>query len=689
MRRELRDGLLLGLGAVLLTLLLSAAGSLSALEASTWRWRVAHFARGPVAAEPIVLIAVDQASLDWGRQENELSWPWPRAAYTLVVDYCRRAGVRSLSFDLLFTEPSVYGVDDDQAFADALLKLPASVGSVALGSGGSLPGELTASTLPTGLGTGHQATATLPVPALRSAFGRLGDVSGRPDADGLFRHATLLSRFGTTPVAALPLAAYLAARPQVTVAAADGGLRIADRFIPVDAKGRSLLRYRGPSGTFPTFSAAAVIQSELQLQSGETPTLDPGRLQGAHVFFGLTAPGLFDLRPTPLDGVFPGMEIHATALDNLLVGDFMRPVTPVLSWAFATVLAMGAGFVMRRCHTLTPTLIACLLLLPLAPLAGFIAYAQGYWLPVALPGVATGLALIGGVGYNFATEGRKKREIRRAFNQYLHPSVIEQLVADPAMLRLGGEKRELSIFFSDLAGFSTISEQLEPEPLTALLNAYLTEMTDIILDAGGTIDKYEGDAIIAFWNAPLSQPDHALRAVKAAIDCQQRLAELRPLFKERFGHELWMRIGLNTGAAVVGNMGSTRRFDYTMLGDAVNLAARLEGVNKVFGTEILFSEATRQQMGDTVPVREVATVRVVGRHEPVPLFTPLATAPPAGAGFVVALEAYRLGDFATASSAFEAMASTDPVAASYARRCRQLLSQPPSGWEGVWDLQDK
>lgn len=692
MGRAVRDGLLLGLGALLLAGLLAAAGGLQALEAASWRWRVGHFARGPQGGEPIVLIALDQASLDWGRTENGLSWPWPRAAYVPVVDFCRRAGVRSLSFDLLFTEPSVYGVDDDAAFAAALSSLPATVGALALGSGDGRAADLPKSSDPVlaGLSAARRTTtAALPVLPLRAAFGRLGDVSGRPDADGLYRRIHLLSAFDDRTVPALPLAALLAADPQRRVEAAPGGLSIAGRSLPVAADGTSLLRYRGPAGTFTTYSAAALIQSELQLEAGEKPTLDPARLAGAHVIFGLTAPGLFDLRPTPIAAVFPGMEIHATALDNLLAGDFLRPAPRAASWLFAAALAFVSGIAVRRCRSLGQTLAAGMVLLPLAPAAGFAAYAAGYALPVAFPGVATALALVGGVALNYATEGRKKREIRRAFNQYLHPSVIEQLVAQPERLRLGGEKRELSIFFSDLQGFSTISEQLDAEQLTALLNAYLTEMTDIILDSGGTIDKYEGDAIIAFWNAPLSQPDHARRAVAAAIACEQRLAELRSVYRERFGHELVMRIGLNSGTAVVGNLGSTRRFDYTMLGDAVNLAARLEGVNKVFGTAILLSADTRAGLDPELALREVARVRVVGRKEPVALYSPLAVAAAEPAGFAAARTAFEQGDFATAAAAFEPFAERDSVSAAYARRCRQLAAAPPKSWDGVWNLSEK
>ena len=425
------------------------------------------------------------------------------------------------------------------------------------------------------------------------------------------------------------------------------------------------------------------------MQEGRQPLIDPGQLQGAYVLFGLSAPGLFDLRPTPLDGVFPGMEIHATLLDNLQAGDFLKTVPVFISALWALGFALVSGLLICRCRNSTQTIVLFALLIPLPLVFGYLAYGSGYVLPVAFPGGAAAFALIGGVLFNYATEGRKKREIRKAFNQYLHPTVIEQLVDNPEKLRLGGEKRNISIFFSDLEGFTSIAEGLEPEALTSLLNAYLTEMTDIILGSGGTIDKYEGDAIIAFWNAPLDQPDHAIRAVQAALDCQSRLAELRPVFQQDYGYELSMRIGINTGDAVVGNMGSTRRFDYTMLGDAVNLAARLEGVNKVFATRILISAATASALGSDISLREVATVAVVGRKETVTIFEPLAQAESGADVFVQALACYRAGNFAKAQSLFATLATGDATAAVYVRRCVELSEESPADWAGVWVMSGK
>ena len=218
------------------------------------------------------------------------------------------------------------------------------------------------------------------------------------------------------------------------------------------------------------------------------------------------------------------------------------------------------------------------------------------------------------LGLNYVTEGRQKAFYRHAFKHYLSPVVIDRLLEEPSRLKLGGERRELSIFFSDLQGFSSISERLDPQALTTLLNDYLSDMTDIILEEEGTVDKYEGDAIIAFWNAPLTQPDHALRACRAALRCQQKLRERNQEFLQRAGSAFWMRIGINTGPVVVGNMGSRQRFDYTVLGDAANLASRLEGANKAFGTDTMVAESTWIQTNGQLKGREIGLLRVVGRQ---------------------------------------------------------------------------
>ncbi|RMH17467.1 MAG: adenylate/guanylate cyclase domain-containing protein, partial [Acidobacteria bacterium] len=331
--------------------------------------------------------------------------------------------------------------------------------------------------------------------------------------------------------------------------------------------------------------------------------------------------------------------------------------------------------------------------LALPAAAAVAAYGAGWWLRLAEPAAAAVLALAGGTVYGYVTEGRRRRFLQRAFSHYLSPAVIERLVEDPSRLELGGERRELSIFFSDLAGFSTLAEGLDPRRLAALLNDYLSAMTELILAEEGTLDKYEGDAIVAFWNAPLDQDDHARRACAAALACQERLAAMAEHFRTRTGGvPLRARIGVHSGEVVVGNLGSRTRFDYTVLGDAANLASRLEGANKAFGSKILVSEATWRATAGAFHGREVGEVVVVGRRQPVRVFEPLAPAaappPPWLADWQSALAALRRGELEDARRRFAARPQ-DPVARAYAERLAALLAEDEPTWDGVWHLDQK
>lgn len=564
MRKKLLVALVLGGAASLLVLLLERAGGVDRFEGVTWNWRARALARPGAATDRIRLILLDQSSLNWAKKEYAASWPWMRQMYAPVLAFCRRGGARSVAFDVLFTEPSRDGVEDDRLLGAAMAEAPGFVGTVILGAGeehSQWPDWLA---VPSGLQEGAPhipaalkshlvaGTATFPVAETATNTVVLSNVIEQPDEDGLFRRITPLRVFDGRWVPALGMASWVASELRQGRPPA---LRVDDRAvwmgahcIPTAADGRALLRYRGASRTHRTYTAAQIIQSELLLAEGRPPLVDPADFKDTHVFFGFSAPGLLDLRPTPVARAYPGVEIHATALDNLLSGDFIRPVSRTVSWSVTLLLAvLGAGVVLagRRAWHSAAAMVAGVPGLPLA--LGFAAYAQGWEWPVAGPLLTLLVSMTGALVYNYATEGRQKAFIKSAFRHYLGPEVIEQILEDPSRLKLGGEKRELTIFFSDIEKFSTFSERLDPRDLTALLNEYLTEMGAIIREEGGYLDKYIGDAIVAFWNAPLAQPDHAARAVRAALRCQQRLAERRADYESRYGAVVKMRIGLHTG----------------------------------------------------------------------------------------------------------------------------------------------
>ncbi len=686
-------------------------GLLESFEARTWDLRERVFAAPGKATPKVVTVMLDQESLVWGKKVNGWPWPWPREVYAAIVDFCKRAGAKALVFDVLLTEPSPYGVSDDQALGAALSSQGRTVGAMLLGSQmateGSWPqglplpalsvsglAEWTAASRPAAM---VYPLAEFPISEVASSMKILANTNMPADeVDGVYRREPLFSVFAGHIVPTEALAAYLVGEPGPhSVAIARNALMIDGHAVPIDRDGRAILRYRGPSLTHQAYRAAAIIRSEQLILGGEKPEVEPSALKDAYVFFGFTASGLFDLKPTPMSGSYPGVEVNATMLDNLLSGDYLRPVPAWASALLALALCVGAAFAVTLSSRAIGNAAAYLIIIPLAPALGFGAYAAGWALPVVFPELAALLSLVGSSLLNYATEGKQKRYLKGAFKQYLSPAFIEEIIAHPERLKLGGERRELTIFFSDVQGFTSISEVLSPEDLTSLLNDYLSAMTDIILEEGGTIDKYEGDAIIAFWNAPLSLEDHAVRGLRATLRCQAALAALRPAFKARVGKDLYMRVGMNSGPAVVGNMGSSNRFDYTMLGDAVNLAARLEGVNKQFGTYTMVSEATLRLTGDSYPARELSRIGVVGRKEPVRVFEPMypeeyRERKPVLDVFGSALKLYYEGSLGEALKVFETIAAVDPPAEHYAERCRDLMASPPPGpWSGVWVMTSK
>lgn len=691
-------GVLIGCVAAALALTTLHFGKLDALEAITFDLRARALARPGLATDKIRIILLDQKSLDWAKESFGLGWPWPRQAYVPIVEFCRRAKAASLVLDVVYTEPSVYGVNDDKALGDSFK----SFGKVILaadfanqdGSSTTWPNQTPRPNLAaTNEAPAKPATvATFPIPDLAANVAGVGNVTANPDPDTVYRRIPLLVRFDDTLVPALPLAAKLAAHPEPLAFGPDT-LAVGNTIIQVSPQGEAVLNFRG-KGAYKTYSAAAIMESGLRMAEGKPSLLALSDFRDKHVFFGFSATGLYDLRPTPLGGVSPGVLVNATALDNLLSRDFLRPLPFEVDAATTLLFAILAGLSVTLFRNFWGTIGASGLTLVGPVLFAMAAYRMNAWTGLAtqLSGALTALFLAG--AYKYATEGKQKRFIRSAFRQYLSPQVIDQLLRNPNRLTLGGERRELTIFFSDLEGFTSLSEALSPEDLTSVLNDYLTAMTDIIQATGGTVDKYEGDAIIAFWNAPVDQPDHALRGVNAALRCQERLTEMRPVLKERTGKDFRMRIGLNTGPAVVGNLGSHTRFDYTMLGDSVNLAARLESINKQFGTYTMLSRFTLDQLGGTVPVRELSRLRVVGKKKAVTVYEPLSKADLLMRHnilphFTKALGFFYAGEFTKAIAYFAVIRDRDPAAAAYLEKCIELQKRKPANWDGVWTMTHK
>lgn len=393
----------------------------------------------------------------------------------------------------------------------------------------------------------------------------------------------------------------------------------------------------------------------------------------------------------------PGVFVHAAAIANVLRRDGLRLPGRGVKAAILFALAFVAALYGLHLGPLSGGALLGLQTMGWIGAAN-VAFDSQWGLPLVDGGVVAGLAFTLILAYRFAVADQEKLFLRRSFAYYLAPVVIDRLIEDDEPPVLGGEARDVSILFSDIADFTAISESLEPEALVAVLNDYLSEMTDIVEEHGGFVDKYIGDAIVAVFGAPLHDPEHAANAIAAAVACHQRLLEIQDHFPLPEGRRLLARIGLNSGQALVGNIGSRRRFNYTVIGDAVNLAARLEGANKAYGSSIMLSGDTAAAGGKDFPLREIDRIRVVGRQEPVAIYEPLGgrEGPLFQPGidlqrYARATGDYRAGRFKAAAESFAELARAgDKVAASMATRAAALAANPPPGeWDGVTNLDSK
>ncbi|MDR0643861.1 MAG: adenylate/guanylate cyclase domain-containing protein [Treponema sp.] len=692
----------------------SVIGLFDYLEFKTYDLRVNIFANSNGPSDEIVAVILDQNSLDWARKTHGWGWPWPRAAYSDFIEYMKLGGAKSLAFDVLFTEHSVYGTADDAEFARAAQKFGRFMHSVhfstQIGDSESMPSNANDKPLFNTINFGDflqkfaldgKTRGQFPIPELVESAGALGSTVGLPDSDGVVRRLALFTLFDgkAVPIEAAASLILGGIAPNVSYDAGKKELVWDGRNIPVDKNGKTLLRFKGSDfDRYTPYPISLILQSAEAYQNGGTPELLPEDFKDKYVFFGYYAPGLYDTALTPISSMYPGMGTHITLMDNILQDDFTRE-TPI----WLNLLALFTGIVLAAGLTIFPNKVyvslgSLIVFIAVCVSVGFLAYANGWWLPIVAPLFGIIIAYLAATLYNYATEGSQKRFIKSAFSQYLSPTVIEQLLANPDQLKLGGERREISIFFSDIQGFSTISEKLDPATLTELLNDYLSFMTNIILDSGGTIDKYEGDAIIAFWNAPLTYPDHAARALGAALECQCALAEQQSFYEEKYEVRLITRIGLNTGLAVVGNMGSNKHFNYTMLGDSVNLAARLEGLNKQFGTYLMCTEKTFNEANSAVNHkqffgRKLASVAVVGKKEPATVYQPLPQAVyretlPILQKFDKARNLFYEGKFSEALPLFEEIIDSDRPAFFYAEQCRYYIERGGE-WKGFWQATSK
>jgi adenylate cyclase len=681
----------------------------------------------PLRAEPEpspvpVIIDLDEASLrDYGQ------WPWPRYLVADLLTTLTEYGVAAVGLDIMFSEPDRSSPDRmreylerdkavalgftglppelydyDALLARALENAPAVLGAYArfddapAESGGAddavpplsvnvieraLPGAI-----PLNKSMRAAPGAILPLPDLRGTA-PLGFINVAPDTDGMVRKVPLLVRVGDALYPSLALSSLMRGLGAKNLVAQSGpygleSVRVGAYAAPVTPQGEMHIPFIGPRKTYPYISAGDVLRKNVS----------PDALQGRVAFVGTSAPGLLDIRATPLDAVYPGVEIHAAAVDAILAGNAVSippwtPAAQALGILLAGILStLAFGFARPRIYL--PTGIA---LVAAAVLLSRRLFTNGLFvspLYVILTVAVLGALLL---LLRFLQEEKQKLVLRNAFSRYVSPEVVKRITKLRGDL-FAGEERELSILFTDIRGFTTLSEKLSPPQVVNLLNRYFTPMTALVRAHSGTMDKFIGDALMAFWNAPLDVPEHPVRAVSTALAMQEKLLTLNGELQAEFGLGIRIGAGIHTGPAYVGNMGSAELVNYTLIGDNVNLASRLEGLCPQYGVGLVVSGETRAGCGEAFAFQYLDTIRVKGKSQPVKVYVPLRPETEASRreelrAWEEACGLYLSGDFIHAAEALAALCERFPEAALYSvyrERARSLLRDPPETWDGIW-----
>ncbi len=673
-----------------------------------WRLSLPDDPRKHKPIEDIVIIDIDEFSL----QRLGKFHTWPRTYWAKAIRILNNGGARLIGMDLIF-DPDPRRPEEDQAFLDALQQASNVITAFYLTAADSenflyaMPSE------PEGFQYQRFQVSLPPrlfyaLPSaermdpvfieLFNASRGVGFVNIQPDPDGVSRWITPFMRFNDRayPAFAVKLAMEAAGITRIAYTPHNSQLQFfKDKQliwqVPVTAEGRFLIAYKGPFKTFRYVSFYNLIMQRL----------DPRFFQGKIVLFGSSAAGLFDLRATPLQNRFPGVEVNANIIYQMLNHHFITPLGQRQRALFYVFIAFIMGLMVvffRPLGGILATAVAVLLLF----FGTFYALANWQvWLPLVAPMLILILTFSANYAYRFVIEERDKREIRRAFSHYLSPAVVDNLLQDTSKIKLGGEKKICTVMFSDLAGFTTFSEKMDPEELVKILNTYLTEMTNIIFDNDGMLDKYEGDAIMAVFGAPVDIGNHALKACRAALHMQRRLHLMRKAWEQRGWPALHQRIGINTGEMLVGNMGSETRFDYTVLGDAVNLGARLEGANKLYGTGILIGEQTYQMAQEGIYARIIDLLRVKGKSQPVKVYELIGLKEePLSIEQQEIIQYFEKGyqhyldqNWDWAMNQFRQVLQINPddgPARLYLMRCQEFIQHPPPrNWDGVFTLKSK
>jgi adenylate cyclase len=643
----------------------TAVNPLQTLEMQTYDWRLTRTARPETARKDILLVEIDEYSLR-NMEQFAGRWPWPRLFHATLLDFLSRGHPKVIAYDVNFAGPDptkqfeLAGTNWSGAESDKeLAKSARKAGNVIMLADATYEVDKTAyaalqakSAFPPDDGYPLDVPGVIereqifpPYDGLRDAVSGFGHNLAILDSDGPMRHTVPFVRSNHRALPSLGVASALKAGGiKADEIRLDGSvLRFGNRAVMplserrvmsqdgVSAYKWEALNFRGPAfledgltRPYTSYHFWDLWKSENQILGEVKPDVDPSVFKDKIVFVGVNATSLFDAFETPFSGGttgfrMPGAQIHATIADDILSNRFIWPASTGARVATVVGAALIVGLVSALLPAWWATGATALFVVALGG-ASFWMFAGGYWMNLSQPVLASTLSLFGGVGYQYFIEGREKRKMKKLFGQYVSKDVYDHLVSNPELARLGGARREMTVLFSDIRGFTSVSERGQPEEIVRTLNEYFTRMVELVFKHGGTLDKFVGDMVMALFGAPLDDPDHADHAVEAALDM---IGELRTLNEGWTGEgrpELDIGIGINTGPMIAGNIGSDLIMSYTVIGDAVNLGSRLESLNKQYGTRIIISESTKNQLKKKYVLRPLGDVVVKGKTKPVAIF---------------------------------------------------------------------
>ncbi len=678
---------LLGLALTALVLLLYNTGNplLDVLELKTYDMRLLRLAPQP-PDDRIVIAAVDEKSLAaFGR------WPWNRDTQARIFERLDQLGAHVIASDVFFSEAA----PGDERLQAAIAKNRRTVLAMTFLSEDADVRHVSAEQAKRELATVEpQAIAIVRhhgdtpmsarfeepkgllvnLPRIQAAAKYTGHINIHPDSDGAMRWASLVLPYRDHyfPSADVQAVRAYSGGPALTLRTnAEGieALEIGERLINTDEQGRVLIRYYGPEQTFTTFSIADLLNRKFDA------TLVKDRI----VLIGTTVKGIGDIRTTPYGPAFPGVEVRATIMQNILRGDFISRPGWMIGVDMMLLLCVGVtlSFVLPRLRVAAAAAVVTVVFGAYLGGGFYLFETQRVWLNLTSPTLLLVLLFMSTTVVQYFLTESERRQIKSAFQHYLHPKLVDEVIRDIDQLKLGGAKRELTVLFSDIRGFTTTTETLAPEELVRLLNQYLTRMTEQVFRHDGMLDKYIGDAIMAVYGAPIHRPDHAVLACQTALDMMRELRTLRQQWQREKKPAFDIGIGINTGQMIVGNMGSENRFNYTVIGDAVNIGSRIESLNKVYGTHILLSEFTYAQVHNTFKdIRKVDVTQIRGRETPVGIYELIPEGEYRNLNWLDDFEQARVhfhaGRVAKAKPIFERLVKSvnDPVSRYYLARGR-------------------